>query len=194
MATDVQTKYRLEDHEPYAESQRTLDALRTKRAAADAERQRLVNEAQTAEQEAIDAEVREIAGEAQANSAKPARVKAEETARKVTAATIYVQRLDHGIEQQEANAAEQRKAAQERLRQTIRTAHEKIIVRLAKALRELAAAELAEQALREASLVSLAGRLGNIHPSDVFLNGDESDANSRLSLWLRQMRVQGYDV
>jgi hypothetical protein len=198
MATEVQAKFRLEDYEPYAESQRTLAALRAKRKAADVERQRLVTEGQTAEQAAIDAEVAEIAQEAPANSAKPARAKAEETARKVTAAQIYVARLDHAVEQLEAKAAEERKAAQERLRQIIRTAHEKIITRIATILRELAAVELEEQALREAGRANLDGHLGNIHPPDSFLvdraDSDERDPNSRLSLWLRQMRNQGYPV
>ena len=199
--TTTERTFRLEDHPGLADALKKLEGLRAKLASAETDRDRLAGEAQTTEQAAIDQEIKEIAKEAAAGSARPAWQKVEDAKRRGEAARVYVERLQQAVTQQEAEVAEQRSAAQERMRQLVRQAHEQVIVRMAKALRELAATEAEEQELRDAAVRVLGGPAGtlgvSIYPPDEATLGDlglEGDPHSGITRWLKVLRQNGYPV
>ncbi len=134
-----------------------------------------------------------------AGSARPARTKAIEARQKAEAADVYVGRIRQGIEQTEAQAAEQRKAALDVVRQRVRVAHQEVVKRMAGLLRQLAVVEVEEEALRHTAVSALGGSLAgtNIFPPDaVTLTelGREDDPRSDISRWLRTLREHGYPV
>lgn len=199
--TTTERTFRLEDFPGLADALKKLEGLRAKLASAETDRNRLAGEAQTTEQAAIDQEIKEIAKEAAAGSARPAWQKVEDAKRKAAAARVYVERLQQAVVQQEADVAEQRQAAQERVRQQVRQAHEQVIKRMAAALRALATLEVEEQELRDAAVRVLGGPGGTlgvrIYPPDEATLGDlgrEDDRNSGIGRWLKVMRSNGYDV